>query len=102
MVKQIIVGGAGDIPTKVASDKAHQNAMKLSDKQNVSIEHDKVLQSISVDLLTDHPELFKQFSDNAAFKKWLTDTIFSVTCKPPSLEEHGIGSDLQQQETRST
>jgi hypothetical protein len=29
--------------------------------------------------LTDHTELFKQFQDNAAFKKWLADSIFAVT-----------------------
>lgn len=32
-----------------------------------------------VDLLADHTELFKQFSDNPSFKKWLGDTIFGVT-----------------------
>src|SRR5271157_517117 len=74
---------AEEIPTKVAADKAYQNAMKHSDKQNARIEHDKALQRVIVDLLTDHTELFKQFSDNAAFKKWLTDTIFSVTYSPP-------------------
>jgi type I restriction enzyme R subunit len=31
------------------------------------------------DLITDHTELFKQFSDNESFRKWLTDTIFNVT-----------------------
>jgi type I site-specific restriction-modification system R (restriction) subunit len=34
-----------------------------------------------VGLLTDHTELFKQFQDNAAFKKWLGDTNFAVTYK---------------------
>ena len=29
--------------------------------------------------VADHTELFKQFSDNPSFKKWLADTIFSVT-----------------------
>ncbi len=29
--------------------------------------------------LADHTELFKQFSDNPGFKKWLSDTIFGVT-----------------------
>ena len=29
--------------------------------------------------LTDHTELFKQFSDNPSFKKWLGDTIFGIT-----------------------
>jgi type I restriction enzyme R subunit len=32
-----------------------------------------------IDLLSDHTELFKQFSDNPSFKKWLGDTIFGVT-----------------------
>ena len=30
-------------------------------------------------LLRDDTELFKQFSDNPSFKRWLTDTIFSFT-----------------------
>ena len=30
-------------------------------------------------VLKDDTELFKQFSDNPSFKKWLTDTIFGVT-----------------------
>ena len=32
-----------------------------------------------IELLADHTELFKQFSDNAAFKKWLADVNFSAT-----------------------
>jgi type I restriction enzyme R subunit len=34
---------------------------------------------VIIELLTDHTELFKQFSDNPAFKKWLADTIFAAT-----------------------
>lgn len=56
--------------------------MKHSDKQNARIEHDKALQRVLFELLSDHIELFKQFSDNAAFKKWLTDTIFEATHTP--------------------
>jgi type I restriction enzyme R subunit len=80
---------AEEIPTKVADDKAYQNAMKHSDKQNTRIEHDKALQRVLIELLSDHTELFKQFSDNTAFKKWLTDTIFSVTYNPPAAESGG-------------
>lgn len=76
---------AEEIPIKVAADKAYQNAMKNSDKQNARIEHDKALQRVIVELLADHTELFKQFSDNQAFKRWLTDTIFSVTYNPPPM-----------------
>ena len=70
---------AEEIPAKVAADKAYQNAMKNSDKQNARIEHDKALQRVMVELITDHTELFKQFSDNPGFKKWLSDTVFQAT-----------------------
>lgn len=75
-IRQVI---AEEIPAKVAANKAYQNAMKNSDKQNARIEHDKALQRVIIELLSDHTELFKQFSDNPAFKKWLADTIFSAT-----------------------
>ena len=49
------------------------------DKQNARIEHDKALERAVVELLSDHTELFKQFSDNPSFKKWLSETIFAAT-----------------------
>jgi type I restriction enzyme R subunit len=70
---------AEEIPAKVSADKAYQNAMKNSDKQNARIEHDKALQRVIVELLSDHAELFKQFSDNPSFKKWLGDSNFAAT-----------------------
>ena len=70
---------AEDLPTKVSTDKAYQNAMKNSDKQNARIEHDKALERAVIELLSDHTELFKQFSDNPSFKKWLSETIFTAT-----------------------
>jgi type I restriction enzyme R subunit len=72
-----------ELPGRVAADKAYQNAMRHSDKQNARIEHDSALQRVLFELLSDHTELFKQFSDNAAFKKWLADTIFKATYTPP-------------------
>jgi len=70
---------AEEIPAKVAADAAYQNAMKNNDKKTARIEHDAALQRVMIDILSDHTELFKQFSDNPSFKKWLSDTIFSVT-----------------------
>jgi type I restriction enzyme R subunit len=43
----------------VSADKAYQNAMKNSDRQNARIEHDNALQRVIVELLADHAELFK-------------------------------------------
>ena len=70
---------AEELPAKVAADRAYQHAMKNSDRQNARIEHDRVLQQVIIDMLVDHAELVKQFSDNAAFKRWLADTIFDAT-----------------------
>ncbi len=73
-----------EIPGKVAADRAYQNAKKYSDKQNARIEHDRALQRVMNELLADHTELFKQFSDNQSFRKWLADTIFSITYEEPA------------------
>jgi type I restriction enzyme R subunit len=70
-----------EIPIKVAADRAYQNAIQNSDKQNARIEHDKALERVIIELLSDHTELFKQFSDNPSFKKWLSDRNFSETYK---------------------
>ena len=72
------------IPDKVAANPAYQNAQKNSDKQNARIEHDKALASVIIGLMKDDTELFKQFSDNPEFKRWLTDTVFSATYDRPT------------------
>ena len=71
-----------EIPARVAQDKAYQNAQANSDKQNAKMEHDKALNRVVLELLSDHTELFKQFSDNPNFKRWLTDTVFDATYQP--------------------
>lgn len=73
-----------EIPAKVAADPAYQNARQNSDRQNARIEHDKALGRVVTELLADHTELFKQFSDNPSFHKWLADTIFSATYERPT------------------
>ena len=70
---------AEELPVKVAADKAYQNAMKQDDRRNARIEHDKALERVIIEMLTDQAELFKQFMDNPSFKKWLADTIFNET-----------------------
>ena len=68
-----------ELPAKVAADKAYQNAIANSDKQNARIEHDKALQRAMTELISDHTELFKQFSDNESFRKWLLEMNFAAT-----------------------
>ena len=46
------------------------------------IEHDKALMRVMTAVMRDDTELFKQFVDNASFKRWLTDTVFSLAYEP--------------------
>ena len=55
--------------------------MKNIDKKTARIEHTAALQRVMSGLLACHTELFKQFSDNPSFKKWLGDTILNVIYK---------------------
>ncbi len=68
-----------EIPARVAADEAYQHARANSDKQNARIEHDKALVRVMTALLQDDTELFKQFSDNESFRRWLTDRVFELT-----------------------
>ncbi|MBN1437863.1 MAG: type I restriction endonuclease subunit R [Anaerolineales bacterium] len=72
-----------DIPSRVAADKAYQNARLNSDRQNARIEHDKALARVMTTVLRDDTELFKQFMDNEGFRRWLTDTVFGLTYESP-------------------
>ena len=73
-----------ELPAKVAADTAYRNAMENSDRQNARIEHDKALERAVTALLSDHAELFKQFSDNESFRNWLSETNFRSTYRQPA------------------
>ena len=66
------------IPSRVADDPAFSNARRNSDEQNARIEHDKALVRVMMSLMKDDAELFKQFTDNEGFKRWMTDTVFDL------------------------
>ena len=70
---------AEELPAKVAEDRAYQNAKANSDRQNARIEHDRALERAMTGLLADHTELFKQFSDNGSFRRWLLERSFEAT-----------------------
>lgn len=75
-----------DIPRSVAADVAYQNAQKSSDKQNARIEHDKALGRVMIAVLKDDTELFKRFSDDDGFRRWLTEAMFNLTYHGPERE----------------
>ena len=82
---------AEELPAKVSEDRAYQNAMANSDRQNARIEHDRALRQAMTDLLADHTELYRQFSDNESFHRWLSEMIFAATyiVAAPTAERHG-------------
>ena len=72
-----------EIPAKVAEDTAYRNARENSDRQNARIEHDEALKRVMNAVLNDDMQLFKQFTDNEGFQRWLTDTVFGLTYAQP-------------------
>ena len=68
-----------EIPAMVSRDEQYQNAMRNSDKQEARTASDRVLQKVIFSIMADNMELFKQYTDNQDFKKWLSDLVFSLT-----------------------
>ena len=68
-----------EIPAHVAADEAYRNARQHSDRENARVEHDKALGRVMTGLIKDDTELFRQFTDNDSFRRWLTDTVFRMT-----------------------
>jgi type I restriction enzyme, R subunit len=68
-----------EIPAKVAADKAYQNARANPDRENARIEHDRALDRVMVAMLSDQTDLYKLFSENQSFRRWLTDAVFRQT-----------------------
>ena len=69
------------IPSRVAADAAFRNARQNSDEANARIEHDKALLRVMTSLMKDDTELYKQYVDNASFKRWMTDRVFELACE---------------------
>ena len=70
---------AEELIPQVEGDETYQNAVIKSDKQNARIEHDKTFERAMAGLLADYTELFKQFSDNESFRRWLLEKSFALT-----------------------
>jgi type I restriction enzyme, R subunit len=68
-----------DIPNRVASVPAYQNALQHSDEQNARIELAHALSTVMMSVMKDDTQLFKLYSEDESFRKWLLDTIFTST-----------------------
>ncbi len=67
-----------DIAPRVAADPAYQNAKKNTPAA-ARIEHDKALAKVMLSLLKDDTEVYKQFVENEAFRRQVTDLVFRMT-----------------------
>ncbi len=67
-----------DIAPKVAADAAYQNA-KENTPHTARLEMDKALARIMLSLLKDDTEVYKQFVQNEAFRRFVTDMVSSMT-----------------------
>ena len=68
-----------DIPSRVAEDSSFRNALKNSDRQNTRIQHDMALRHVMTSIINDDIQLYRQFQDNEAFRRWMTDKVFDAT-----------------------
>ncbi len=74
--KESVAKQINNLPDAIMKNESFRNTMKNSDKQNSRIEFERVLEDIMQDMIKDNLELFKQFSSNKLFKKYLEDMIF--------------------------
>ena len=82
-----------EIPAKVAGDTAYRNARENSDRQNARIEHDEALRRVMTAVLNDDMQLFKQFTDNESFRRWMTDEVFGLTYTQPQTKNQTTARD---------
>ena len=73
------------IPSRVAEDRAFRNARRNSDEENARIEHDKALLGVMMSVMKDDAKLFKEYTDNDSFKRWMTDTVFRLAYDRPTV-----------------
>lgn len=70
------------IPAMVSKNESYQNAMRNSDEESAKLESERALQQVIFSIMADNMEIFKQYQDNPAFKKWLADMVFNMTYNP--------------------
>ncbi len=79
-----------DLPDAVNGDEEYQNAKQFSDRQNAKITHEKKVIDKFQEIIFDHTELYKKFTDDTDFKRWLCNTLFELdydTVSTPTLSK---------------
>jgi type I restriction enzyme, R subunit len=67
-----------EIAPKVAADAAYRNARENT-PHTARMAHDQALGRVMQHLLKDDTQVYKQFVENASFKRFVTDMVFALT-----------------------
>ena len=67
------------IPERVADNPAYRNARKNSDSENARVEFDRALMKVMTSIIKDDSHLFRQFTENDDFKRWMSGATFDLT-----------------------
>jgi type I restriction enzyme R subunit len=67
-----------DIAPQVAADKAYQNA-KENTPHTARMAHDQALAKVMQHLLKDDTQVYKQYVENEAFKRFVGDMVYALT-----------------------
>lgn len=66
-----------DLPAAVNQDEEYQNAKKV-DRQNAKITHEKKVIDKFQEIIFEHTEIYKKFTNDLEFKRWLCNTLFEL------------------------
>ena len=68
-----------NFPQQVEADTAYRNARRNSARENARVELDVALRRAIINSLQCSTELYKHYTENADFKRWLHTQIFAAT-----------------------
>ncbi len=71
-----------DIAPKVAADQSYQNAL-ANTPSTARLEYEKALEKVMLTLLRDDTQVYKQFVENDAFKRSVSDMVYALTQATP-------------------
>ncbi len=73
-----------DVRQQVEADIPYQNAMANSGREAARLEHDLALRRAMIGVMKDDAALFKKYSDDPEFRRWVGDAMFGLTYQPSS------------------
>jgi len=77
-----------DLPARVAQDVTYQNAQTHADRDTAKLEHDRIAERVLLESLSDQTELYKHYTDNASFKRFLLETSFDLSWRQVPVSAH--------------